>query len=437
MIPIHYYPSPRAERRLTAIARRSPAFRKKDIQAVSRIIDTVRKDGDGALVEFTRRFDASGFDARQIEVAPEEIRDAACRVDREFRRALDRAANQIESFHRKQLRRSWIDTDREGVLLGQLIRPVDSAGLYVPGGRGGETPLVSSVLMGAIPARIAGVKTLIMATPPTREGGVSPFLLAAADRVGVDRVFRMGSAWAVAAMAYGTETVSPVDVIVGPGNLFVTLAKKLVAGSVGIDMIAGPSEILVIADRTAHPQWISADLLSQAEHDPMASSILITTDPTLADAVRKALEEQVAVLDRESIARTSIRDFGAIFVTPDLDTAVELSNRVAPEHLELMVASPMDIVSSIRHAGAVFLGPFTPEPMGDYIAGPNHVLPTAGTARFSSALSVDNFIKKTSLIRYSESAFRREAGMVAQLADIEGLTAHAAAVRRRLRPEDR
>lgn len=432
MIDICSYPSAAAEKRLTDIAGRSLAFRKKDIQAVETILDTVRRKGDAALVDYTRRFDAPGFDAGRLEVSQEEIRAAIRSVDRTFKRAMNRAVDQIESFHQKQVRKSWIDTDREGVLLGQLVRPVDAAGIYVPGGKGGDTPLVSSVLMGAVPARIAGVKTLVMATPPTTDSRVSPYLLAAADRVGIDRIFRMGSAWAVGAMAYGTETVPGVDVIVGPGNLYVTLAKKLVAGTVGIDMIAGPSEILIIADGAADPTLAAADMLSQAEHDPMASAVLITTDRTLAEAVSQALADQLSELSRRSIAETSLKAYGAVFVVADLRVAADLANRIAPEHLELLVESPMDLVGAIRHAGAVFLGPFTPEPMGDYVAGPNHVLPTAGTARFSSALSVDNFIKKTSLIRYTEAAFQKEAELVAVLADVEGLSAHAAAVRRRL-----
>jgi histidinol dehydrogenase len=432
MIPIVSYPSPSAEKRLAAIAKRSVSFRKQDARTVTGILDAVRKDGDEALVSFTRRYDAPGFDASLIEVPRDAIKDASRHVGRPFKQALNRAVGQIETFHRRQLRKSWIDTDREGVLLGQLIRPVDSAGIYVPGGKGGETPLVSSVLMGAIPAKVCGVESLVMATPPTADGGVNPHLLAAADRVGIDRVFRMGSAWAIGAMAYGTATVPAVDVIVGPGNLYVTLAKKLVSGTVGIDMIAGPSEILIIADHAANPAFAAADMLSQAEHDPMASAVLITTDPSVADRTREALSIQIETLSRRAIAQESIQRFGVIFVVADLDGAADLANRMAPEHLELLVESPLDLLGSIRHAGAVFLGPYSPEPMGDYVAGPNHVLPTSGTARFSSALSVDNFIKKTSLIRYSRDAFRKEAPMVATLADIEGLTAHSAAVRRRL-----
>jgi histidinol dehydrogenase len=429
---IYRYPSPEAEKKLTAISRRSLSFRKKDILAVTRIIDDVRRNGDKALLAYSRQYDAPGMPADHLQVPAEEIRAATRSVDRRFKKALNRAVRQIESFHRQQFRKSWVDPAREGVLLGQMFHAVDSAGIYVPGGKGGQTPLVSSVLMGAIPARIAGVARRVMVTPPTREGGVNPHLLAAAHACGIDAVYRVGSAWAVAALAHGTATIPPVDVIVGPGNLYVTLAKKIVAGTVGIDMVAGPSEILIIADQTANPEFVAADMLSQAEHDPMASAILLATDLELTRAVVDALGRQLENLSRQEIAAASIRDYGLIMQVNDLETAIELANRIAPEHLELMIDQPMDLVGDIRNAGAVFLGPCTPEPVGDYIAGPNHVLPTAGTARFSSALSVDNFIKKTSLIRYTHQALSREAGDIIQLAEIEGLDAHANAVRLRI-----
>ena len=431
MMKIYRYPSSAAERKLNAIARRSLSFRQKDTREVARIIARVQKDGDQALVEYTRRFDAPGFKAGQVAVPPAEIRQALRRVDRRFKRALNRAIRQIEGFHRQQLRKSWIDTPREGVLLGQLFRPVDSAGIYVPGGQGGATPLVSSVLMGALPARIAGVPRLVMTTPPTRDGAVNPHLLAAAHAVGIDTVYRIGSAWAIAALAHGTATIDPVDVIVGPGNLYVTLAKKLVAGTVGIDMLAGPSEILIVADQTADPEFAAADMLSQAEHDPLSSAILLTDSAAVARAAAEALARQLAVLKRRDIAAASLKRFGAIIQVADMATAIALANRIAPEHLELLTRTPMDLVGQIRNAGAVFLGAHTPEPVGDYIAGPNHVLPTVGTARFSSALSVDDFIKKTSLIRYTPEALKKEAADILRLAEIEGLDAHANAVRLR------
>jgi histidinol dehydrogenase len=426
------YPSKSAEKKVTSIVKRGLGFKKKDVLAVTRILEDVRKNGDKALIKYANRFDSPGLTLESIQATSQEINNAAKDVDRSFVRALNRAAGQIESFHKQQLSKSWDYTERPGTLLGQLVNPVDVAGVYVPGGMGGETPLVSSVLMGVIPARIAGVKHVAMVTPPTKDGTVNPYLLAAAKRVEVDAVYKVGSAWAIAALAYGTETIPKVDVIVGPGNIYVTLAKKIVAGTVGIDMLAGPSEILVIADSTARPDFIAADLLSQAEHDTLASAILVTDSKAMAKAVAAAVDEQLENLARKEIARESLARFGAIMIVPDLDAAIELSNRIAPEHLELQVKDPLAYLGRIRNAGAVFMGSFTPEPVGDYIAGPNHVLPTAGTARFSSALSVDNFIKKTSLIQYSKAALKREARDIIRLAEIEGLGAHANSVKVRL-----
>lgn len=426
------YPSKSAEKKVANIVKRGLGFKKKDVLAVTRILEDVRKNGDKALIKYANQFDSPGLTLESIQATSQEINNAAKNVDQSFVRALNRAAGQIESFHKQQLSKSWDYTERPGTLLGQLINPVDVAGVYVPGGKGGETPLVSSVLMGVIPARIAGVKHIAMVTPPTRDGTVNPYLLAAAKRVEVDAVYKVGSAWAIAALAYGTETIPKVDVIVGPGNIYVTLAKKIVAGTVGIDMLAGPSEILVIADSTARPDFIAADLLSQAEHDTLASAILVTDSKSTAKAVSAAVDEQLENLARKEIARESLARFGAIMIVPDLDAAIELSNRIAPEHLELQVKEPLAYLGRIRNAGAVFMGSFTPEPVGDYIAGPNHVLPTAGTARFSSALSVDNFIKKTSIIQYSRAALKREARDIIRLAEIEGLGAHANSVKVRL-----
>jgi histidinol dehydrogenase len=426
------YPSKSAEKKITSVVKRGMGFKKKDVLAVTRILEDVRKNGDKALIKYANQFDSPGLTLESIQATSQEINNAAKNVDQSFVHALNRAAGQIESFHKQQLSKSWDYTERPGTLLGQLINPVDVAGVYVPGGKGGETPLVSSVLMGVIPARIAGVKHIAMVTPPTRDGTVNPYLLAAAKRVEVDAVYKVGSAWAIAALAYGTETIPKVDVIVGPGNIYVTLAKKIVAGTVGIDMLAGPSEILVIADSTARPDFIAADLLSQAEHDTLASAILVTDSKSTAKAVSAAVDEQLENLARKEIARESLARFGAIMIVPDLDAAIELSNRIAPEHLELQVKEPLAYLGRIRNAGAVFMGSFTPEPVGDYIAGPNHVLPTAGTARFSSALSVDNFIKKTSLIQYSKAALKREARDIIRLAEIEGLGAHANSVKVRL-----
>jgi len=426
------YPSAAAESVVARIVSRGLSFSKKDHAAVSRILADVRRRGDQALVEYSRRFDAPGFTLRDLRVGPVEFRQAAAAADRGFTRALNRAATQIEAFHRRQVRSSFISLDRAGTMLGQLVRPVERVGVYVPGGQGGMTPLVSSVLMGAIPARVAGVAQVVMVTPPMADGRVNPHLLVAARKAGVDEVYKAGSAWAVAALAYGTETIPRVDVIVGPGNRYVTLAKKIVAGTVGIDILAGPSEILIIADESADPEFIAADLLSQAEHDPMASAVLVTARRELAQAVQAALGRQLAQLSRAEIAGESIRRFGALIVVRDVAAAIELANRMAPEHLELQLRDPFAHLGAIRNAGAVFLGEYTPEPVGDYVAGPNHVLPTAGTARFASALSVDNFVKRTSLIHYSADALRREAADILRLAEVEGLGAHANSIRVRL-----
>ncbi len=426
------YPSAEAEKRLARIATRGPGFKKKDLTAVGRILEAVRRRGDQALVDFTRKFDCPDFSREQIRVDRCAWDKAVKSLEPSFVRALNRAARQIAAFHRRQLQSSWMDNPRPGVVLGQLVRPVEAAGIYVPGGKAGKTPLVSSVLMGAIPAKIAGVSRIVMVTPPAADGSIDPCLLAAARRAGVDEVYRAGSAWAIGALAYGTETIAGVDVVVGPGNIFVTLAKKLVSGTVGIDMIAGPSEILVIADKTARPQYVAADLLSQAEHDQMASAILVTDSQELAGAVARQLRLQLESLPRRQVAEKALSQYGAIFVVSGLGRALELANRIAPEHLELMIAAPYDHLPRLKHAGAIFIGPHSPEPMGDYVAGPNHVLPTASTARFSSALSVDVFLKKTSLIDYSEAAFRKEASHVAVLAAVEGLEAHRRAITIRL-----
>lgn len=434
---IYHYPSQEAEGRMGRIIGRKLAHGRKELAAVQRILNDVRKNGDNALVAYSRRFDAPQMTVEQLEVKPSELAAAWRSVDRGFKRALNRSADQIAAFHEKQLPRSWVDTPRPGTFLGQLVHPVDAAGVYVPGGKGGDTPLVTSVLMGAIPAKIAGVSRVVMVTPPDCDGGISPYLLAAARKAGVDKVYKAGSAWAVAALAYGTETIAKVDVIVGPGNIYVTLAKKLVAGTVQIDIIAGPSEVLVIADEHADAEYVAADLLSQAEHDPLASAVLVTDSHHLAVAVRDALGRQAAALARREIAEQSLKAYGALVVVPDMTVALDLANRIAPEHLELQVQDPFAHIGRIRHAGAVFLGTYTPEAVGDYVAGPNHVLPTAGTARFSSALSVHHFMKNTSLIHYTAEAFRNEAEDIIRLARIEGLEGHARSVQVRLTGKNR
>jgi histidinol dehydrogenase len=434
MMNIYPYPSVEAEARVKAIIDRGLGFSDQELETVQTILDDVKKRGDQALVEYTNRFDSEAITPDSLKVRPEEFESALKEVDDAFLKTLDRSIDQLEYYHSRQRENSWIDTPREGVMVGQMVKPVSAAGIYAPGAKGGKTPLVSSVLMGGIPARVAGVPSVNLTTPPMPDGRVNPFILAAASRIGIKNVFKVGSAWAVAALAFGTETVPKVDVIVGPGNIYVTLAKKLVAGTVGIDMIAGPSEILVIADKTARPDFLAADLLSQAEHDARASAILITDSKEIAEQTVAAVEKRLERLERKDIARQSVDDFGAVILVSDIETGIDLANRLAPEHLELMVRNPFDYLDRVQNAGALFLGEYTPEPMGDYIAGPNHVLPTAGTARFSSALGVSHFTKKTSLIHYAEAAFQREADDVIRMADIEGLGAHADSVKVRKKP---
>lgn len=427
------YPSKDAEIWIKDLTdKRSVDFTEQDEKKVLEIIHDVRKRGDAAVVEYTNRFDSPDLCAEDLIVTEAEFAEAEKKAGPEFIKAIERSINQVKEFHGRQIRNSWIDTPREGVILGQMIKPVDAAGVYVPGAKGGMTPLVSSVIMGVVPAKIAGVNHIAMVTPPMKDGRVNPYLLVAARLTGADVVYKTGSAWAVAALAYGTEAIRKVDVIVGPGNIYVTLAKKLVSGAVGIDMIAGPSEILVIADEKADPSHLAADLLSQAEHDTMASSILVTVSRDVAEKTAEEVKKQLEKLPRKDIAIESVNNFAGAFIVPDMDTAIELSNMIAPEHLELQIESPFEVLGKIRNAGAVFMGRYTPEPVGDYIAGPNHVLPTSGTARFASALSVDHFIKKISLINYSRDAFVKEADDIMRLADIEGLEAHANSVRIRL-----
>lgn len=427
------YPSEQANARLDKIKSRSLAYSEDEINRVSAILRDVRDNGDDALLRYTREFDAPQMTWDRLTVTEEEMNAAHKNVDIAFTKALDRAACQIEQFHRQQLRRSWWDSPRPGVMLGQMIKPVSRAGLYVPGGRGGNTPLISSVLMCGLPARIAGVKDVTMITPARNDNSISPYLLCAAKRAGITRILKLGSAWGIAALAFGTESVNKVDVIVGPGNMYVTLAKKLVSGTVGIDMIAGPSEILILADDNANPKFIAADMLGQAEHDPKASSVLITTSWELAEKTLQNIREQISALPRAEIAEKSLEDYGAIIVTDKLEDAFNLANNIAPEHLEMVMEDALSQMGNIHNAGAIFIGSYTPEAIGDYVAGTNHVLPTAGTARYASALSVEHFMKKTSIIHYSRDAFEMEADDVMTLARLEGLDAHAnsVAVRKR------
>ncbi|NPA94398.1 MAG: histidinol dehydrogenase [Thermodesulfobacteria bacterium] len=416
------------KRALSALSRRTVSIPEEIEIRVKDIIETVKSQGDEALTDFTRQFDCPEFTPSMIRVSEEEIDRAFDKVDALLISSIQKARDQIDEFHRRQLPESWFMTRENGVILGQMVHPVDAAGLYVPGGQGGKTPLVSSVLMNGIPARIAGVNRIVLCTPPGPDGFVSPALLVAARLTGIHEVYRVGSAWAIAALAYGTETIKPVDVVAGPGNIYVTAAKKLVSGTVAIDMIAGPSEILIIADASAPPAFVAADMLSQAEHDPLATSILVTTSERLAIETANELEHQLARLERAETARKSLEDNGLIIIASTTGEACKIANSIGPEHLELMVEDPWSLVPSIRHAGAIFLGRFSPEPIGDYIAGPNHVLPTMGTARFSSALGVETFMKKSSLIYYTEEGFEQDADDVMRLAQIEGLTAHRQSV---------
>ncbi len=419
--------------RLSALTQRKFELPDELEARVKGILSDVRNRGDQALVEYTRRFDAPEFEADALRVTGDEIEQAYELVDRDFLNSLRKAIGHIREFHSMQAPKSWFTTRENGVILGQKVSPVDAAGLYVPGGQAGQTPLVSSVLMNGIPAGIAGVKRLVLATPPGPDGKISPYLLAAAAEIQVREIYKMGSAWAIAALAYGTESVPPVDVIVGPGNIYVTMAKKLVSGLVGIDMVAGPSEILILSDASQNPAFIAADLLSQAEHDPMATSVLVTDSPELADKVCGELERQLGRLARSEIAEKSLEQNGLILVVEDMDEAAKVANQMGPEHLEVLTRDPWSMVPRLRHAGALFLGSYTPEPIGDYIAGPNHVLPTMGTARFSSALGVETFIKRTSIISYSGKAFSADAEDVIRLANIEGLGAHAGSVEARIK----
>ncbi|MEA1933031.1 MAG: histidinol dehydrogenase [Thermodesulfobacteriota bacterium] len=400
----------------------------KCMHTVSDIIAEVRSQGDEALLKYTRQFDAPDLTVEQMRVSKQELDESHNQVDTDFIRTLDIAFERIHFFHEKEKEESWTITRDDGVVTGRLVHPVESAGLYVPGGQGGTTPLVSSVLMNGIPALIAGVKRRVMATPPDRHGQVNPAILVAAKKTGITEIYKVGSAWAVAALAYGTGTIRPVDVIVGPGNQYVAEAKRQVSGRVRIDMIAGPSEVLILADESANPAFIAADMLAQAEHDPQALAMLVTTSSDIAEQVVKQLESRLASLSRNKIAGKALVDRGVILISKDVSESISIANRIAAEHLELMLNEPDKWMRQIRNAGAVFLGNHSPEAAGDYIAGPNHVLPTMGTARFSSALGVETFVKKTSLISYTRQALIKDAEHILKLADMEGLTAHAESV---------
>ena len=399
-------------------------------EQVRDILASVRSRGDAALIDYTAKFDCPDF-AGPIRVRPQDIALAAASVPAEARDYIAQAAGNIRAFHEEQKERSWFTTRPDGSVLGQMVNPVQRVGLYVPGGKGGNTPLVSSFLMNAIPALVAGVPEIAVCTPPRKDGTINPVILAAAHLLDISEVYCVGGAWAIAAMAYGTQSMNAVDVIAGPGNIFVTTAKRFVQGTVGIDMIAGPSEVCVIADSSANTAWLAADLLSQAEHDPLASAICILQDEKQAQALAQELEEQCARLPRTAVASRSLLDWGAIVLVPSTEIAVGVANRIAPEHLELCVRDPWSLLPQIRNAGAVFMGHHSPEPVGDYFAGPNHVLPTLGTARFSSALSVQTFCKKTSIVATSPRFVADNKTAIAALARLEGLEAHARSVESR------
>lgn len=397
-------------------------------KVVEIVISNIQKDGDKALIEYTQKFDGVLLD--RIQVEEEEINAAWNAVSDEFKEILDKASKNICSYHEKQRENSWMDFEPE-IILGQKVTPIESVGMYVPGGKAAYP---STVLMNGIPAKIAGVERLVMVTPPGKDGKVNPYILAAAKMAGVDEIYKVGGAQSIAALAFGTETILPVNKIVGPGNIYVARAKKKVFGVVDIDMIAGPSEICILADESARPAYIAADLLSQAEHDEMASSILITQSYSLAEKVKFALEEQIASLDRVQIIRQAMEKNSAIYVAENVETAVAMINDIAPEHLEVMTVNPFEILPKIKNAGAIFLGHFSPEPLGDYFAGPNHTLPTNGTAKFSSPLGVEDFVKKSSVIYYSKTALSQVKDQIESFALHEGLRAHANSIKVRFLP---
>ncbi|MDE6739443.1 MAG: histidinol dehydrogenase [Lachnospiraceae bacterium] len=411
---------------LSSLLKRSPNNYSEYESVVAKIIQNVREQGDKAVFEYTEQFDKWPICADNIRVTKEEIDEAFSLIEEDFVEVMKKSAANIEDFHRRQLRNSWIDTKPDGSILGQRILPIAVSGVYVPGGKAAYP---SSLLMNVIPAKVAGVSKIIMTTPAGADGKVNPGTLVAAGIAGVDEIYKVGGAQAIAAMAFGTESIPKVDKITGPGNIFVALAKKACFGYVSIDSIAGPSEILVIADETANPRYVAADLLSQAEHDELASAILITTDEHVAEAVQKEIEGFLQELSRSEIIQKSLDNYGYILLADSMDDAVAAANAIASEHLEILTKDPYNVMTKIQNAGAIFLGEYSSEPLGDYYAGPNHILPTNGTARFFSPLSVDDFMKKTSIISYSEEALRRAHKDIELFAKKEGLTAHANSIR--------
>ena len=417
-------------RALDAVLKRGESDTSEAEEAVKAIINGVRENGDKALLKYTERFDKVRFaNMRDALCTRQEIERALKNIPKGDLDIIKLAAKRIRAFHKKQLPKSWFFKEKNGTLLGQRVTPLERVGIYVPGGK---AVYPSTVLMNAIPAKVAGVKEIIMATPPSKNG-INSYVLVAAKIAGVDKIYKVGGAQAVAAMAYGTESIPKVDKIVGPGNIYVATAKRLVFGVVDIDMVAGPSEILIINDGTGAPSWIAADLLSQAEHDELASGILLTTSTKMAEAVAREVEKQLRELKREAIARVSIERYGAIIITKNPAEAADIANRIAPEHLELFVKKPFELLKKIKNAGAIFLGPNTPEPIGDYMAGPNHTLPTGGTARFSSPLGTEDFIKRSNVLSFSKKAVEKLGKSVVRFTEMEGLGAHGRSVIIRIR----
>lgn len=417
---------------LNDLLKRSPNNYGQYEATVNDIIKNVRENGDKALFEYTLAFDKFPLSGENIKVTKEEIKEAYAQMDPVLVEVIRKSAENIRSFHTKQLRNSWFDSREDGTILGMKITPIQRAGVYVPGGKAAYP---SSVLMNVVPAKVAGVSEIIMTTPPSAEGKVNPGTLVAADIAGVDTIYKVGGAQAIAAMAFGTQSIPKVDKITGPGNIFVALAKKAVYGYVSIDSIAGPSEILVLADETANPRYVAADLLSQAEHDELASAILITTSRTLAEEVSRQADLFTAQLERKEIIQKSLDNYGYILLAENMVEAIEAANEIASEHLEILTANPFDIMTRIRNAGAIFLGEYASEPLGDYFAGPNHILPTNGTAKFFSPVNVDDFIKKTSIISYSKEALFKVHKDIETFARSEGLTAHANSIKVRFEDE--
>lgn len=411
---------------LDELLKRSPSHYGTYTETVNAIVNNVRENGDAALFAYTEKFDGCVLNAASIQVTEEEIKEAYGLVDGELLDVMRKALVNIRAFHEKQRRYSWFDSEENGILLGQKITPLHKVGVYVPGGK---AVYPSSVLMNIVPAKVAGVKEVVMVTPPGKDGKVNPAVLVAAKEAGVDKVYKAGGAQAIAALAFGTESIPKVDKIVGPGNIFVALAKKAVFGFVSIDSIAGPSEILVLADETANPRYVAADLLSQAEHDEMASAILVTTSKKLADGVNKEIEGFLEVLERKDIISKSLENYGYILLADNLEDAIEAANEIASEHLEIMTKDAFTVMTKIRNAGAIFIGEHSCEPLGDYFAGPNHVLPTNGTAKFFSPLGVDDFIKKSSIVSYSREALEPIHEDIMRFATQEKLTAHGNAIK--------